>query len=205
MPKKENGFPVARSFPFSLVVAFSSFVSSFELRASSFSGGKSRLERVRNRHWHKRVHTATESRDFLHDPRAEVGVFLARREEDGLDGRLELAIHERHLELELEIADGAQAAHDGDRLLFPREIDQQSVKIRDADVPFTGYHFLDHGDALFRAKERLLLIVESDGDDHFVEKFRRALDDIDVSLGDRIETSGVDRAAHGRGMMNSEF
>src|SRR5690349_13141670 len=49
---------------------------------------------------------------LLDEPRRDVGVLLVRHHEHGLHGGLELAVHQRHLELVLEIGDGPDAAHD---------------------------------------------------------------------------------------------
>ena len=42
----------------------------------------------------------------------------------------------------------------------------------------------------------MLLIVVRDGDDDFVEKFPGALDDVEVAVGDGIETAGINGAAN---------
>ena len=44
-----------------------------------------------------------EPRDLLHDPRAEISILLFRHQKDGFDCRLQLAIHQRHLEFEFKI------------------------------------------------------------------------------------------------------
>ena len=47
--------------------------------------------------------------------------------------RFELSIHQRHLEFEFEIRDGAQPADDGGGFPRDREIHEQSVQRRDLD------------------------------------------------------------------------
>src|SRR3977135_1793494 len=57
---------------------------------------------------------------------------------------------------------------------------------------------LEKAEPLLQRKERLLLVVVGDGDDDFIEQFSRAIDDIEVSVRDRIEAAGVNGAAdHG--------
>jgi hypothetical protein len=52
--------------------------------------------------------------------------------------------------------------------------------------------------ALLDREERSLLVVVRDADDHLVEQFARALDDIEVAVRDRIEAAGINSAAHRR-------
>src|SRR5262245_22486077 len=53
-----------------------------------------------------------EAGHFLDQPRGDVRVLLVRHQEHRLHGRPQLAVHERHRELVLEVGDGADAAHD---------------------------------------------------------------------------------------------
>src|SRR5262245_53850535 len=61
--------------------------------------------------------------DFLDETRRNIGVALVRHQEDCLDGPAQLAVHERHLELVLEIGDGADPAHDAVGALARDEVD----------------------------------------------------------------------------------
>ena len=81
-----------------------------------------------------------EPRDFLHDPRAQIGVFLLRHEENRFHARFQFSIHQRHLKFEFEIRNRAQPADDRGRFLLDREIDQQAIERRDlARVRFCRY------------------------------------------------------------------
>jgi hypothetical protein len=55
---------------------------------------------------------AAQRGDLAHERRREVRVVLVRREEDRLELRPQVPVHERHLELVLEVGDGAQPADD---------------------------------------------------------------------------------------------
>jgi hypothetical protein len=141
---------------------------------------------------------ATKPRDLLHDPRAEISILLFRHEEDSFDGRFQLAIHQRHLEFELEIRDGAQPAHDSLCVLLDGEFDQQSIE-RQYLYAFEGRGYLaQKSEALPESKIRLLLIVMCDRHNHFVKKLSRPLDDIEVTVRDRVEAARINRASHGR-------
>ena len=45
-----------------------------------------------------------------------------------------VAVHQGHVELKLEVGQGAEAADDGDGLLFAGELDEQAVKAHDVDI-----------------------------------------------------------------------
>src|SRR5262245_23199197 len=60
---------------------------------------------------------ASQGRDLAHHGGGDEHVLLARREEDGFDVGIQLAVHARHLELILEIGYGAQTAQDDARAL----------------------------------------------------------------------------------------
>ena len=61
---------------------------------------------------HQLAHPPAELEDLLHQPRREIRVALRGHHEHGLDARVQAAVHERHLELVLEVRDRAQPAHD---------------------------------------------------------------------------------------------
>jgi hypothetical protein len=42
----------------------------------------------------------------------------------------------------------------------------------------------------------LLIRVDEDADDYLVEEFAAALDDVQMTVGDRVERTGVDGASH---------
>ena len=76
------------------------------------------------------------------------------------------------------------------------EFDQQSIERRDPHVVDAADGFLEKSEPLLESEERLLLVVMRDGHDHFVEKLSGALDYIEVTVGDRIEAAGINRASH---------
>jgi hypothetical protein len=137
-----------------------------------------------------------ETGDFFDQTGADEDVGVLGHHEDGLDAFVEFAIHERELELELEVGDGAKAADDGvavDALdIFDEEagegIDRDVGKVRDG----LGAEFL----ALRHGEERAFAFVLGDGDDDLVEEFGGALDDIEMAIGDGIETPGINRRPH---------
>src|SRR5688500_6915193 len=72
-------------------------------------------------------HRRPEAGHLLDEPRGEVRVALVRHQEDGLDVRPQLAVHQRHLELVLEVGYRANPAHDAVRALARDQVDQQTV------------------------------------------------------------------------------
>ena len=77
---------------------------------------------------------AAEREHFLDQPRADVGVLLGRHHEDRFDLRVQPPVHQRHLELELEIRHRAQAADDDLRPAALDVVDEQAVEGVDLDV-----------------------------------------------------------------------
>ena len=101
------------------------------------------------------------------------------------------------MELEFEIGDRAQPANDGVGLLCDGKFHEQAFELR-------YFHIVDFANSLpeqietfLEREERLLLVIVRDGDDHFIEKFAGTLNDIEVTVCDRIKAAGVNCAFHG--------
>ena len=137
------------------------------------------------------MHAAAQRKHLFDQPRADVGVLLGRHHEDGLDLRVQPPIHQRHLELELEVRHGAQAAHDDLRPAPLDVVDQQPVERIDLDVGVIREHGPRDLDPLVDREERRLLGVHEDRHDDAVEQPRAAQDDVDVAVGQRIERAGI--------------
>src|SRR5947209_17434128 len=58
------------------------------------------------------MHSAAEREHLFDKPRADVSVLLRRHHEHGFDLRLQPLVHQRHLELELEVRYRPQASQD---------------------------------------------------------------------------------------------
>src|SRR5208337_1188970 len=78
--------------------------------------------------WHKWPNVASQSRNFFHDSRADVGVLFLRHHENCFQSWFHFPIHQRHLKLELKIRDRSKTAHNCKDILSFREIDQQAVQ-----------------------------------------------------------------------------
>src|SRR5438067_13885198 len=75
-----------------------------------------------------------EAGDFLDEARGDVRVLLVRHEAHRLDGRFELPVHQRHLELVLEVRDRPDAADDAVGPLARGQAGQQPGEGGDAAV-----------------------------------------------------------------------
>src|SRR5688572_29146908 len=141
-----------------------------------------RLDRGRD----ESVNRAAELVNLFDEARADVGVILRGHHEDRLDARFEPPVHEGHLQLVLVVRDGADAAHDGVRLLLDRVLDEQPLKEIDAQAAPAGrrllQHILEHLAPLVDGEERPLFRVDEDGDDDLVEELRAAPDDVEVAV-----------------------
>ena len=73
------------------------------------------------------------------------------------------------MKFELEIGNGAQTANDGDRFLFQREFNQESIELRDADTVDLANGLLKQIEPFLQTEERLFLVVARNGDNHFIK------------------------------------
>src|SRR5882724_8727583 len=148
---------------------------------------------------HRRRHQAGDGRaergDLLDEARGDIRVPLVRHHEHGLHRVAELAVHQRHLELVLEVGDGAEAAHDAVRALALHQVDQQPVERGDAHPahPDAGGAFVDQLEALLDREERLLRGVRDHRHDQLVEDAQAPLDEIQMPVVHRIEHPGIHR------------
>jgi hypothetical protein len=104
-----------------------------------------------------------------------------------------VAVHERHLEFVLEIGDRPEAAHDRPGANLLHELHQQARKALDPENAVATHQLADHLHPLLHREERILVLVVQHGDDDFVEHRAAALDDVEVTVVDRIEGARIDR------------
>src|SRR5205807_2096757 len=97
----------------------------------------------------------------------------------------------------IEVGDGPQPLHDRVDAVITGEVDEQALEELDADVRQVLGRFLQHLLAVFETEQGLrLLRVADDRDDHLVEMPGRALDDVEVTEGHRIERSRAESGPH---------
>ena len=97
------------------------------------------------------THIPAKSGDFLHDAGTEVGVVFLGREIDRFQSRLQLAIHEGHLEFKFKIRNGAEAANNGENSMLAGKIHKQALEWQNGDGRVITESFAQHGDALLDA------------------------------------------------------
>src|SRR5919109_2791649 len=91
-------------------------------------------EAARDRFRHELVDATPERRHLLHPARGEEAVLRARHEVHGLDLGGEVPVQVVHLELPLEVGDGAQPFDHGLRAPPARELDDELREDLDLDV-----------------------------------------------------------------------
>ena len=141
-------------------------------------------------------HFAAEPEHFLDQPRAGVGVLLGRHQEHRFEIVIETPVHQRHLELVLEVGDRAQAADErrarpsaarsrraARRRCRPRRSagsrnTSRIIATRSSTVNSGVLSALISTATMTRSKMRAA-----------------ALDDVDVPVGERIERAGKHRDA----------
>ena len=83
---------------------------------------------------HKRRDIPAAFCDFLDQARTHIRIFRARHHEQCLAQIIQLAIHQRHLELIFKIGHGADAAQDGARFECGDRIDKESAERYDFNI-----------------------------------------------------------------------
>ena len=63
--------------------------------------------------------------------------------------------------------------------------------------PLNRDRLAQHRQPIIESEQWLLLIIDRYSHNDFVEKFPRPLDDIDVTVCDRIKTARINRPSHG--------
>ena len=107
-----------------------------------------------------------------------------------------MAVHAGHLELVLEVGNGAQSAHDDAPVLFTHEILQQPGETAHADVRIVTQDFARDLDAFLDGKEGLLSAAVRNADHHPVKQTGGTTHQILVSAGEGIERSRIDGSDH---------
>ena len=135
--------------------------------------------------------------DLPHQARRQERVLRARRDEERVDAR-EALVHLRHLQLVVEVGDGPEALHDRVGAVVPGEVDEQALEELDPDVAeVRGRPRVSISWRSSRREQRLrLLRVADDRDDDVVEVPRGALDDVEVTEGDRVERTRAEGGRH---------
>src|SRR5581483_5202389 len=104
--------------------------------------------------------------------------------------------------------DGANATNDCVGFLVGRVLHEQAFKAVNHNFAATLlYIFQNVGKdffSFFIRKEGRLLPIDENRDDNFIEQLAPALNDVEVAIGDWIERTGVDGAAHGKKMVNGK-
>src|SRR4051812_2041078 len=140
-----------------------------------------------------------ERRHLFDEARRQETVERARRHEQSLD-LAEPVVHLRHLELVVEVTDGAQALGDDLNVVFAAEVHDQAVEGVDANIGVVSCALLEELDALLDGEQTALRLVDEHGDDDLVVELGGPADDVEMPVGHRIERAGADSAPrrHGR-------
>jgi len=148
--------------------------------------------------WDEMRDVAAEFCDLFDEAGAGVAELLVWHDEEGFHLRFQMAVHQSHVEFELEVGQRSQAADDGVGLLLHAKFDEQAAEGGHGDIGELGDVGANHGDALLCGEERGFAGVFRDGDRHAIEKTGGTGEHIEVSAGDGVKSSRVDAMAHGR-------
>src|SRR5262245_272997 len=174
-------------------------VASFFIRSASMiepsaagsgrrSGGILLGEALLHHGRHQPGHRSAEASHLPDQLRGDVRVFLVGHEEDGFYRARELAVHEGHLELVLEVRHRPDPAYDAVGALARDQIDGQAIERDDPKVvrEIAG-GLVDHLQPFLHREQWLLAGVGHNGHDQLVEDAETTLDDVQVAVVHGIE------------------
>src|SRR3954470_2527287 len=151
-----------------------------------------------HRRGHKSTHISAQPRNFLHNPRTEKCIRVFWHHEDGFNALVQFTIHQSELKFKFEVRYGPESPdHSLPGALF-HVIDQQTVKTVGGYVGNRRDHLFHQGDPFGEVKKRTFAFVKCDRDDDAIKKLRGPLNDVQMTVGERIKTPRINDRAHGR-------
>src|SRR5690606_22805106 len=162
---------------------------SASVRAQAVGQGREDLRR------HQVGDVATPGGDLLDQGGRQEAVGGVGGDEEGLDAG-EAVVHLGHLQFVVEVADRAQALDDGGDVALLAEVDEEAVEGLDTDVAVLGGDPADQVDPLLDLEQPFLGLVDHHRDVDLVVQPGGPGDDVEVSIGDRVERPGAYGAAH---------
>src|SRR5215469_14787839 len=131
--------------------------------------------------------------NFAHNTRTQVRILLCGHHKNGLDAWLNLAVHQRHLQLELVITYRAYAAQYSVGIFLDAVGHEQALKRVNCNVVEVRRYGSEHFHTLLQAEERVALVgVASNSDDQVIKELAATMNEIKMPVGDGIKRSGVD-------------
>ena len=122
---------------------------------------------------------------------------MARHQEDGLDGPVELPVDQRHLKLVFKVRRSSEPSNHRLRLAFPGMVHEESIERLHANALEPPGSILHHFDSMGKVEQRPFTGVRGDGHDHGVKYLKTAGDDVGVAVRDGIEGAGIHPDFHG--------
>src|SRR5438045_979492 len=118
-------------------------------------------------------------------------MFQRGHQEESFDVVVQVAIHERQLELEVEIRRGAETTDDGVRAPGGSVLDGKRSVARGFYVRPLDNRRLDELDALLGAEQEPFIRAIIYRHDHVTEEIRRPPNDVHVAIVNGIEATGI--------------
>ena len=120
-----------------------------------------------------------------------IRIFQLRCQKDGFASFEELTVHQCHLQFIFKVGKGTQSPENGIGFQLFDGVDQQSFKCDDLHIGHIGAAFNDELPSFLKSKERIFAGVDRNCHHHFVKKTPGTLDQIEMSIGERIERSRI--------------
>jgi hypothetical protein len=144
---------------------------------------------------HERRNIAAHLGDLPHQCGGNGAILRAGRKKHRVDVGRHGPVHARHLHFVVQVGAVAQAAHQNGRSRIAGGVDHQIAETLhpDAVIVVSGglQRLRDQFGALFEAEHRFLAGVNADADDDLVEHRKRLAQDVQMSVRQRVEGTGI--------------
>ena len=128
--------------------------------------------------------------DVPHRTGGDMGELLGRRNDDGLDVRGQAAVRVGDGALGLEVDHVPDTADDVVDAQFVAGVDGEVAILDDRDAGKPLRSLPDDVEPLLHVEEAALVLVDTHGDDHFVEHREGTLENVQMTGRERVERAG---------------
>lgn len=149
-------------------------------------------------------HVTAVTRRLFNEGGTRVAELFVGHDEQRLELRFEVPVHQRHVELKFEVGKSAQAADNCIGLLLHAELDQEAAESRYGNVGQVRDVGTYHLKPFCGGEKWTLAGAFSDGDRYAIKKPGRSRKHIDVTVSDWIERPGVNTVAQRHGPSESD-
>ncbi len=142
------------------------------------------------------LHIAAQPRYLLDNARTEKSVSFSRHHKNRFHGPVQFTIHQSELKFKFKVRNGAQSADDSLAILLGGVIDQQTVERIRVHIGELAQRLFNQAQTILEREEWLFALVLGHGHDDAVKQLGRALNDVQMAVGQRVEAAGINCRSH---------